>query len=221
MRSLNTIAKFYGTDKSSEIHNYCEKYERYLPFNRLEPLTIMEIGVLGGQSIAMWKDYFPNSKIVGIDIDDGAKQYENIGKNIFVDIGSQNDTKFLESVIKKYGEFDMILDDGSHINNDVLTSFFYLFPFIRQQGVYVIEDCATSYWDDYGGGYRKKGTTVETFKDLIDDVNFRGHLQESFWNVHARREDYLIQQAHDLNIDIRTDIESIQFLNGIIIVTKR
>lgn len=30
MRSLNKIAKSKGTDKSSEIHNYCEKYEKGL-----------------------------------------------------------------------------------------------------------------------------------------------------------------------------------------------
>lgn len=221
MRPLNKIAQFYGTDKSSEIHNYCEKYEKYLPFNRLEPLVMLEIGVLDGKSLLTWREYFPNATIIGIDIDSRCKQFEDADKKIFVEIGSQNDVNFLQTVIDKYGQFDIILDDGSHMNNDVLISFYKLFSSIKPQGVYVVEDCTTSYWQDYGGGYRQEGTTVETFKGLIDDVNFNGQLQQEFWNVHARREDYLTKQTIERGLGIRTDIESIQFLNGIIIVTKR
>jgi hypothetical protein len=69
MRSLDKIAIHYGTDKSSYIHNYCVKYEKWLPFNRLEPITILEIGVLGGQSLSTWREYYPNATVVGLDID--------------------------------------------------------------------------------------------------------------------------------------------------------
>ena len=62
---------------------------------------------------------------------------------------------------------------------------------------------------------------VEYFKNLIDDVNFAGLYQENFWNVHARREDFLIPQSVTNDIRIRTDIESVNFLNGIIVITKR
>jgi len=221
MRKLDKIAKSFGTDKSSEIHNYCEKYEKWLPFNRLEPITLLEIGILRGESILTWREYFPNATIVGIDIMPECKKLEDKDKNIFVEIGSQDDPVFLESICKKYGKFDLVVDDGSHINRHVIKSFECLIDCVKSEGVYVVEDSATSYWEEWEGGFRQKDTSVEFFKNLVDDVNFNGQFQETFWNVHARREDFLTEQTLRKGIQIRTDIESINFLNGIIIITKR
>jgi SAM-dependent methyltransferase len=221
MQTLDKISKFYGTDKSSEIHNYCEKYEKYFPFDRLEPIKILEIGVYDGQSLNTWKHYYPNSIVIGIDIMEKCLMHKNTNNNIWVEIGSQNDAEFLKYVSEKWGPFDMILDDGSHINSDVIFSFLNLFDSVKTGGIYVVEDCSTSYWEEFGGGFRKENTMIEHFKNLIDDVNFNGEYQEIFWNVHARREDYLINQMKEKGINIRFDIESINFLNGIIILTRR
>lgn len=221
MRTLDKIAIDKGTDKASHIHNYCVKYEKWLPFNRLEPLTILEIGVLNGESLATWREYYPNAKIVGIDIMHQCKKYEDRARNIFVEIGSQDDPDFLAMVAAKHGKFDLILDDGSHMNQHVITSFIHLIDSVKPEGVYVVEDCATSYWEEWGGGFRAKNSSVEFCKRLVDDVNFNGQMQDDFWNVHARREDHLINQTIRNGLAIRTDIESVNFLNGIIIITKR
>ena len=58
MSTLNNLAIRYGTDKSSDNHNYCVKYEKYLTFNRYDKLNILEIGVLDGKSLLTWKDYY-------------------------------------------------------------------------------------------------------------------------------------------------------------------
>jgi len=221
MRSLNTIAISKGTDKSSEIHNYCVKYEKWLPFNRLEPLSILEIGVLGGASLATWREYYPSSIIVGIDIDPSCKQYEDPSNRIFIEIGSQDDIDFLESVAQKWGPFDMILDDGSHVNRHVITSFNHLIDYVKPECVYVIEDTCTSYWEEYEGGFRNLDSSIEFAKNLVDDVNFNGQFQEEFWNPHGRREDFLTKQTKEKGLEIRTDIESVNFLNSITIITKR
>lgn len=221
MRSLNTIAKSKGTDKSSEIHNYCEKYEKWLPFNRLEPIKILEIGVLHGESLTTWREYYPNSIIIGIDIEPHCKQYEDPNNKIFVEIGSQDDPDFLHNVAKKWGPFDMVLDDGSHINRHVIVSFNNLIDYVKPEGVYVIEDTCTSYWEEWEGGFMNPGSSIEFCKRLVDNVNFNGQMQDEFWNVHARREDFLTKQTKEKGLSIRTDIESVNFLNGITIITKR
>jgi hypothetical protein len=63
---------------------------------------------------------------------------------------------------------------------------------------------------------------MEYFKKLTDDINFRGvenlDDQSAVWD---RREDKLIPYSNKVQPDCRTDIESINFLNGIIIITKR
>jgi hypothetical protein len=221
MRTLDKIAKHYGTDKSSEIHNYCEKYEKWLPFDRLEPLKILEIGVLNGKSLLTWREFYPNATIVGVDIDPRCTEFQNVNDNIYVEIGSQDNENFLSQVSSTYGPFDLILDDGSHMQSHIIFSFEKLFDTLKSDGVYVIEDSVTAYWPEYEGGFRKENTSVEYCKNLIDDVNFNGEYQRNFWSAHARREDLLTQQVHTDNLSIRTDIESINFLNSIIIITKR
>lgn len=219
MSKLNDIALLHGTDKSSEFHNYCEKYEKYFPFNTGSKLSVLEIGVLNGDSLRMWKDYFPYASIVGIDINAACKQSEE--DRISVETGSQTDALFLADVIKKHGPFDLIIDDGSHVNSHVIFSFVHLFQSIKPKGVYVVEDASTSYWANYGGGMNKKTSTIEYFKNLIDDVNFRGVFNTISPRKYARREDHLAESFKIRHSNCRVDIESINFLNGLILITKR
>jgi hypothetical protein len=220
MSVLDEIAKKYGTDKSSEVHNFCVKYEKYLPFKRDEKLRILEIGILDGKSLKMWKEYFFNSHIVGIDINPECKQYEE--ERISVEIGSQIDGDFLLRLSQQYGPFDMILDDGSHLNEHVIFSFEHLFSFLKSQGVYIVEDMVTSYWPWYGGGLLNSKSSVEYFKKLCDDVSFKGiEYLENQKEVWWRKESNLIPYSEKTQPDCRTDIESINFLNSIILITKR
>lgn len=219
MNILNEIGIKHGTDKNSETHNYLVKYEKYFPFKREDKLTLLEIGVLHGQSLRMWKEYFYNSEIIGIDLNSDSKQYEE--SRINIEIGSQNDSKFLEEVGSKYKTFDIIVDDGSHINNHVIFSFEKLFKYLKSGGLYVVEDSCTSYWPDWGGGLRENNTTVEYFKNLCDDVNFYGVINYNKENVHSRREDWCTENVINLYTNCVTDVESINFLNSLIIITKR
>lgn len=219
MTNLNRIAQSYGTDKSSDYHNYCDKYANYLPFERYSQLNIMEIGVLNGRSVKTWKEYFYRANILGIDINPDCKQYED--DKIRIEIGSQADSIFLQNIKEMYGPFDMILDDGSHMNSHVIYSFEHLFDSIKSGGVYIVEDTATSYWNDWEGGYLKETTMMEYFKRLTDDINFRGVINFDKPNVHARREDWCTETVLREHPDCRTDIESITFLNGIILIRKR
>jgi hypothetical protein len=219
MNTLDKIAKSFGTDKCSENHNYCNKYEKYLPFNRHDNLNILEIGVLDGKSLLTWKEFYYRSNILGIDINPDCKKYEE--ERISVEIGSQADGAFLSRIWQQYGPFDMVLDDGSHMSSHMIYSFEHLWSSVKSGGVYVIEDVGCSYWEDYEGGYLKPSSCVEYFKSLSDDVNFRGLMNFDYSNVHARREDVLTDLSKQVQPGCKTDIESINFLNGIIIITKR
>ena len=96
---------------------------------------------------------------------------------------------------------------------------------LKEGGVYVIEDVYTSYWDgpeEFGGGMKNPNSSVEFFKNLVDEVNFNGELHETpDLFVYARREEDLVKKVKDREMNIRTDIESINFMNSIIIVTKK
>ena len=218
MNTLDLIGKRYGTDKTSECHNYCVKYEKYLPMKRYEKLNVLEVGVLNGKSLKMWKDYFYNSNIIGIDINPDCGVY--VEDRISIEIGSQTDIEFLSKVSEKHGPFDLIVDDGSHMNSDVITTFDFMFDKIKSNGVYVVEDSCTSYWEEYDGG-NHFDTTMNYFRRLVDDVNFFGIMNDKYGLYHARNEQLLDQSVKQKKIKCRTDIESICFLNSIILITKR
>jgi hypothetical protein len=75
-------------------------------------------------------------------------------------------------------EFDIIIDDGSHVQSHVRETFSIMFPKLKNGGLYLVEDLHTAYWEGYGGGLRKQGTFIEDVKWLIDDVNGH-HVKES------------------------------------------
>ena len=46
-----------------------------------------------------------------------------------------------------------------------------MFPHIKDGGLYVCEDCGTSYWEQFDGGLKREGTFIEFTKNLIDEIN--------------------------------------------------
>lgn len=166
--TLNEITLKYKTDKSSDAHNYSEKYEIYFSSVRNDKLKILEIGIQNGYSLKTWKEYFANSKIYGIDIVDCGNMDEHRIKTLR---GSQNNLEFLERINNEYGPFDIIIDDGSHINNDMRVSFDFLFPLLRRGGLYVVEDLHCCYWPNFS-----EGNTIfmDRLKELLDCVNSGG-----------------------------------------------
>jgi hypothetical protein len=141
MESLDTIFNKYDTDKNTRFHNYTRQYNTLLRDFRDKPVKYLEIGVFNGGSIKAIRETFKNSTcILGLDIDNRCKTYENVGNNIFVEIGDATDANFIKKITEKYGTFDIIMDDGSHVNRDVIKSFELLFPLLNDNGLYIVED---------------------------------------------------------------------------------
>lgn len=141
METLTTIFDRYNSDKNSSFHNYCRQYDNLMRDYRDKPLSFLELGVLNGESVKIWRDVFPNAtKIVGVDINPDCKKYENPDKSIFIEIGDATNPAFINYLNSKYGGFDIILDDASHVNRDVILSFEQLFPIMNDNGLYVVED---------------------------------------------------------------------------------
>ena len=85
-------------------------------------------------------------------------------------------------MIAGFGAPDVVLDDGSHIMAHVTASFRFLYPGVAGDGVYLVEDLHTAYWDEYGGGMHRDGSFLECCKGLIDELNAehtRGALAET------------------------------------------
>jgi hypothetical protein len=169
--SLVDIGKRHGTDKADPQRLMLPAYDHHLAEAREREITLVEIGVLDGSSLRMWRDYFPRGNINGIDISPAAAQHEDKRNRIRVFIGSQEDTAFLTKVIDETGRPDVVIDDGSHLAQHQINSLLALWPLVKPGGWYIVEDIHTSYLPEFGMGYRRFGTMVEFLKNVVDDVN--------------------------------------------------
>jgi len=157
---LNILAEKYGLDKTitTGCHNYIPGYIKLFHKNRLNVKNLLEIGIgslennqmggvnsfltdhgyKSGNSLKCWEEYFPNSKIYGIDIYDHPELTED---RVQFFVADQTSEKDLQSVIDKINApLDIIIDDGSHQGAHQAFSFMFLHKFLAQGGIYVIED---------------------------------------------------------------------------------
>ena len=167
------LHKYFLNNAHKRLHkwvHYFDIYERHFSRFRNKKMVIIEIGVCGGGSLAMWKDFFGKEcQVIGIDIDPQCKNHEADGIEIF--IGSQDDPALIDQIFKKYPEVDIVLDDGSHMMNHMISSFQLMYERLQPNGIYMVEDTHTCYWPEYGGGVKQEGSFMEFVKDKQDELN--------------------------------------------------
>lgn len=145
-----------------------------LPEGGRRPLRFLEIGVSDGGSQQLWRRYLGGDAILfGIDIDPRCGAIDDADLNIR--IGSQDDPKFLASVVDEMGGVDVVLDDGSHIGRHQRASLEILWPRLCLGGLYLIEDTHTAYWRSHEGAHGRSGTIIEVAKSMVDDMHERYH----------------------------------------------
>jgi len=156
-----------------------DKWEHYLCIyeHELAPLidndraiALLEIGVQNGGSLELWKKYLPaGSRVTGIDIDERCRDIP-FQSDIEVIICSAADPASLNRVLG--GRiFDVIIDDGSHLSHDIVSSFKALFSRLRPGGKFIIEDLHACYFRSHGGAYRHPDSAIEWLKNFIDWLN--------------------------------------------------
>lgn len=151
--------------------HYFDIYERHFERFRGTCPTVLEIGVRGGGSAEMWSAYFgEGSRIVGLDIDPACKKHERDGISIF--IGSQDDPAVIDTIFEAYPDIDVVIDDGSHLNRDMIASFEMTYHRVQPTGVYLLEDTYSVYRAHKGGGLNDPEGSFMTFaKNKIDEIN--------------------------------------------------
>lgn len=184
--NFTLLAKLYGTDKTGS-HWYTSHYMNHLKKFRNKRTRLLEIGVggydnpkAGNNSLRMWKKYFPLDKIFGIDIYNKSALQEY---RIKIYQGSQVDKIFLEKTVNEIGPLDIIINDGSHLNEHIIETFKILFPKLKNGGVYAIEDVQTSYWEDMDSDntdLNNPKTAMNFMKNLTDCLNHQEIPDENY-----------------------------------------
>lgn len=150
--------------------HFFEIYDKHFGGLRNKKVCVWEIGVAGGGSSHLWRRYFgPRATVVGIDIDKDCLAIAD--DSVVVRIGHQADHHFLQSLTDEFGLPDIVIDDGSHIMQDVITTFSYLYPQLNSNSFYAIEDMHTALLPHYGGGDLMSNDNVIGFsKGAIDSL---------------------------------------------------
>ena len=145
-------------------HRYIEcVYEDLFKTYNEKQGHLLEIGIDQGTSLLLWYLYFSKMKIHGMDIEDKRHGSPN---EITVE---QFDTTDLSPSLKKYVEknlkkFDIIIDDGDHRWRSQLQTAINIFPTLKDDGVYIIEDIED---------------IVELEKALADELNLHIKMHDN------------------------------------------
>jgi SAM-dependent methyltransferase len=152
-KRLRILFNNYGSDKN--IHGYDVLYAKILKEISHNP-TILEIGVgsnnisipsnmgkkgFPGASLKVFSDIYPNSEIFGADID---KQILKNFKNVKMFYLDQNNLKTYNNDIINEKYFDLIIDDGLHMQSANLNTLIFALERLKPGGVLVIEDITIS-----------------------------------------------------------------------------
>ena len=205
--SLDSIAQRTGTDKRQGQHGYTRHYEELWSHRRDSPITSLEFGVAGGDSLRMWREYFTNATIVGVDVDPNCRRSED--SRVHIHIGRQEDQVLAQELRTIYPNgFDIIIDDGGHYWEEQQATLALYLPMVRCGGDYVIEDLHTSYWDCFRG-YGSR-STIEFLKTKIDDLMVGRKLVRADPDTGGR----------DKPSTCEAGIESIRFYKSLVVFRK-
>lgn len=186
MKSLDQIAIEQQTDRASVFtrtyakpHDYARHYDKLFAHLRHQPVKMLEIGAAGGEGIKMWDEYFdnPDSRIFGVDIVANTNPWNTPGTTLRYTFnqGDQSSETFWACWLADHGgDLDIVVDDGGHYNDGIITSFNSLWPAVRPGGFYAVEDLGCSYGSSI---FVKPGfpTHMQWLKSFVDFMNTNEH----------------------------------------------
>jgi hypothetical protein len=177
--STNPLYAHFSANRAAHVLDkwihYFPIYTRHLDRFRGRPVKVLEIGVYRGGGLSMWARYLgPEASLVGLDIDEAAVRA--VGGKFPVLLGDQEDPEVLRKLNDEYGPFDVIIDDGGHTMRQQIVTIETLFPLLNDGGSFIVEDCHTSYWPQFGGELHDPASFVEWTKPRVDDLHSRHHV---------------------------------------------
>jgi len=182
---------------SDKLNNYFGVYDRYLNKYVGTDVTFVEIGVKNGGSLFMWRKFFgEKARIIGIDLNPAAKQFEEHGFEIF--IGDQNSAEFWTDFYQKVGPVDAMLDDGGHRNDNQIITTFHALQNIKEGGVLLVEDVHTSYMKGFGNP--SEFSFLNYCKLLADGIQKNYSIDADF-----------------VDLEISDHIDAVHFHEGVIV----
>jgi hypothetical protein len=169
---------------SIKYDNYFPVYEALLQKYVGQEVTIVEVGIFNGGSLFMWRDFFgPQAKIIGIDLNPDAREWEQHGFEIY--IGDQSSEVFWRNLFQKIGKVDVLIDDGGHTNHQQIVTTHCAIQNINDGGMLIVEDVHTSYFREFGNPSRS--SFMSFARQIVDSVNSRSYALRRVYENYSSR----------------------------------
>jgi cephalosporin hydroxylase len=156
VQHLTELADFYGTDKGTKCHRYTDIYHSFLAPLRDRVQNVLEIGILQGASLLMWRDYFPNALVFGLDWN--AYDTRQPGhERIQTALANQREPESIHAALCNWDlhrTLDRIIEDGAHTAETQVNCLLACATFMRPGGIYLVEDAEVQgfaddpFWDE-------------------------------------------------------------------------
>ena len=220
--SRKTLHQLYAehTGKVSDKWSlYLTEYDRLFNDYRDKPVRLLEIGIQNGGSLDIWSKYFSNAAaLIGCDINPDCARLSYDDPCIGVIVGDANAPEAREQVFQRSPQFDIVIDDGSHLSSDIIKSFALYFPRVVEGGIFIAEDLHCSYWGQFEGGLFDPYSSISFFKRLADVIS------NEHWGIPKARADILrgIFTKYGCEVDEETlsQVHSVEFINSMCVVRK-
>ena len=217
-KSFSSAFKQHKGKVSIKYDSYLKLYDQIFQQHYDCQINLLEIGVQNGGSLEIYTSLFANkSQLIGCDIDKKCQELDYDNKNINIVIGDATNSQTKSKILNFCKRFDIVIDDGSHQQDDIIKAFLMYFPLLSDNGVYIVEDLHTSYWQTYGGGLFKPDSAISFFKLLVDVIN------HEHWGVDLMRDELLALADKDLVQQFQSNLSqigSIEFVNSICVIRK-
>lgn len=219
MNELMNLYRAHQGKVSDRWSSYLTVYDRLFDEYRDKPVRLLEIGIQNGGSLEIWSSYFHNaSALIGCDINPDCARLSYDDPRIDVIVGDANTLEVSERVFRRSPQFDIIVDDGSHLSSDIIKSFARYFPRLVEGGVYVAEDLHCSYWANFGGGLFDPYSAISFFKRLADVINYE------HWGI-TRERAYILRGIFakygcEIDVEALSQVHSVEFINSMCVVRK-
>lgn len=207
--SLDDVARYFGTDKSSELHNLCAVYEEIFAGLKNSTFHFFEFGVLDFASVNMWGTWFPNAHIFGVDPGSSDKVQNIKKKNVSYIQADAFNKDIMLPLLKKFPP-TIILDDATHYYSHQIYGFENYFELLEPGGFYIVEDISTSYGIyQYGVWNDCAQNPGELFSDMAKLVNYHDKISHRTFRLSPHIESLCRQ------------ISYIVFVQNAVIIKKR
>ena len=219
MKSLKNLYENHSDKVTQRWSIYLDEYEKKLNQFQKLPIKLLEVGIENGGSLEIFSKYFFNAELIlGCDINTKCKELKFDKSSIKFIVGDINDDETKKKIIE-YSKFDIIIDDGAHGSVDIVKTFSNYFNYLKEGGLFIVEDLHCSYWKDWGGGIFYPLSSINFFKKLIDIINYE------HWGVKKKKDWLLREFCFNFKINAETipfdQIHSIEFVNSLCFIKKK